>query len=130
LITCLRPVAVRDAKRVERRLAPGLGQQDPFDGRNVLDDSLRELDLDLGDADTHQPDRPGRGGDRAVDVGIVVAEQRRPEGGVVIGVRVPVTVGERRAARRRDHELLEAGHTALAAVDAAGNDGRCAGCEV
>ena len=62
-------------------------------------------------------------GDRGVDVGVVVAEQRRAEGGVVVGVGAAVGVREGRAARRRDHELLEPGHAALAAVHAAGDDG-------
>jgi hypothetical protein len=115
---------------VERRLAPGLGQQHALDRRDVLDDPLRELDLDLGDADAHQPDRAGCGGDGGVDIGVVVAEQRRPERGVVVGVRVAVAVGERRAARRRDDELLEPGHATLAAVDAAGDDCRRTGGEI
>ena len=37
----------RDAQRMERRLAAGLGQQHALDRRHVLDDPLGELDLDL-----------------------------------------------------------------------------------
>ena len=37
------------------------------------------------DADAHQVERAPGGGDGRLDVGVVVAEQRRPERGVVVG---------------------------------------------
>jgi len=59
-----------------------------------------------------------------------VAEQRRSEGRVVVGVGVALAVGERRAARRSDHELLEPGNAALAAVDTARDHGGGARSEI
>ena len=117
----------RDAQRVEGRLAAGLGQQHALDRRHELADLLGQLDLDPRHADAHQPDLARGRRDGAVDVGVAVAEQRRAEGGVVVGVGVAVAVGERRAARRGDHEVLEPGHAALAAVHAARDDARGAG---
>ena len=114
----------RQAQRVEGRLAAGRGQEHLLEGRDDVDEALGELDLDRGHADAHQVDRPPRGGDRAVDVGVVVPEERRPECGVVVGVRDAVRVREGRSARRGDDEVLEARHPALAAVDPAGDDRR------
>jgi hypothetical protein len=52
-----------------------------------------------------------------------VAEERRPERRLVVGVDAPLGVLERAALAAHDHEILEAGNLALAAVDAAGYDG-------
>ena len=113
----------RDADRVEGRLAPCLGEEHALDRRDELAEPLRKLDLDRRHADTHQPDGARRRGDRGVDVGIVVPEERRPEGRVVVGVRPALGVGERRAARGRDDEVFEARDAPLSAVDAARDDG-------
>ena len=75
---------------------------------------------------TPTPISPVAAATAAVDVRVVVAEERRPEGGVVVGEDAALRVGERRAARRRDDEVLEPGDAALAAVDATGDDGGCA----
>jgi hypothetical protein len=109
---------------MEGRLAARRGQQDLLERRHVGDEPLRELDLDLGDADAHEVDGPTGGGDCGVDVGVVVAEQGRAEGGVVVREDASRRVGERRAARGGDHEVLEARDLTLAAVDAARDDGR------
>ena len=112
----------REPEGMERRLAARAGEQHLLERRHGGDEPLGELDLDLGDADPHQADRAACGGRGGVDIGVVVPEERRPEGGVVVGVGAAVAVGERRAARRRDDQLLEPGNAALAAVDAAGDD--------
>ena len=110
----------REPERVEGRLAPGRGQQHLLERGHDVDEPLGELDLDRRDADAHQPGR-ARGG--RVDVGVVVAEERRAEGRVVVGVDAAVRVGERRAARRGDDEVLEAGNAPLAAVHASRDHG-------
>ena len=110
----------REPERVEGRLAPGRRQQHLLERGHDVDEPLGELDLDRRDADAHQPGRV-RGG--RVDVGVVVPEERRPEGGVVVGVDAAVRVGEGRAARRGDDEVLEAGNAALSAVHASWDHG-------
>ena len=67
----------------------GGGQQHALDRRHELDEQLGELDLDRRDPDPHQADGARGRRTRAVDVGVVVAEHRRAEGGVVVGVPVP-----------------------------------------
>jgi hypothetical protein len=110
----------REPERVEGRLAPGRRQQDLLERGHHVDEPLGELDLDRGDADAHQA---GRVRCSRVDVGVVVTEERRAEGGVVVGVDATVRVGEGRAARRGDDEVLEPGNAALSTVDAAGDHG-------
>ena len=110
----------REPERVEGRFAPGRGQQHLLERGHDVDEPLGELDLDRGDADAHQPGR-ARGG--RVDVGVVVAEERRAEGGVVVRVDAALGVGEGRAAGRGDDEVLEAGNAALAAVHASRDHG-------
>ena len=110
----------REPERVEGRLAPGRRQQHLLERGHDVDEPLGELDLDRRHADAHQPGR-ARGG--RVDVGVVVPEERRAEGGVVVGVDPALRVGEGRAARRGDDEVLEPGDAALAAVHAAGDHG-------
>jgi hypothetical protein len=88
----------REAQRVEGRLAARRGQQHLLDRRHVLDDPLRELDLERRDAHAHEVDGAQGRGDGVVDVGVVVPEQRRPEGGVVVREDAALGVGEGRAA--------------------------------
>ena len=116
----------REPERVEGRLAPGRRQQHLLERGHDVDEPLGELDLDRRDADAHQARRVHDG---RVDVGIVVAEERRAEGGVVVGVDAALGVGEGRAARRCDDEVLEAGNAALAAVHASWDHGGRAGGE-
>ena len=120
----------RDADRVERRLAPRLGEEHALDRRDELAEPLGELDLDRRHADAHQSDGARRRGDRGVDVRVVVPEERRPEGRVVVGVRPALGVRERRAARGGDDEVFEARDAPLPAVDAARDDGRGARGEI
>jgi hypothetical protein len=119
----------RDAERVEGRLAPGRREEHLLERRDVVDELLRHLDLDLADPDPHQVDMATNRGDSRIDICVVVAEDWRSEGGVVVREDAPVPVGEGRAARRGDDEVLEPGDLALAAVDAAGDDCRGPRCE-
>ena len=114
-----------DAQRVEGRLAAGLGQQHALDRRHerrtIFSASSTSIRV------TPMPIRPtsfAAAATARVDVGVAVAEERRAEGGVVVGVGVALAVGERRAARRGDDEVLEPGHAALAAVHPARDHAR------
>ncbi len=109
------------SQRVEGGLGPRRGQQDLLDGRHQLDQLLGELHLTRRDTHADQVRLVGGGRDGRGDVRVVVTEQRRPERGVKVRVHQAIRVRERSALGRGDHELLESGDEALAAVDAARN---------
>ena len=92
---------------VEGRLAAGRREEHLLERGHDVDEPLGELDLDRRDADAHQA--RAACDDGRVDVWVVVAEERRAEGGVVVGEDAAVGVGEGRAARRGDDEVLEPG---------------------
>jgi len=102
-----------------RRLAPGHRQEDLLDRGIVHGELLRQVDLDRRHTDAHQVDRADRLDHGTVHIGIVVAEQRWPEGGVVVRVDAAPGIGEGLPGGRDDDQVLETGDPALAAVDPA-----------
>jgi hypothetical protein len=104
---------------VKRRFAAGRGDQRLLHRGHVLDQPLGELDLELGHADAHQIDATHRVEGCAIDVRVVVPQQRRAEGRVEVDVGSAFAVGEPGSLGRGDDQLLEPRDPALAAVDAA-----------
>lgn len=111
-----------DAQGVERGLAAGTGEQDLLDRRDQLGELFGEEDLALGDADAHVAEGGSGLDGGAGHVGVVVAEQRRAERGVEVGVLASVGGTEPCAVGPGDDQVGQSGNAALTAVHAAGND--------
>jgi hypothetical protein len=91
LITWRRPVAVRETRSAWKVASLPVEVRSTFSSEGTCgDELLRELDLDLVTPIAHQVDGAADRGDGRVDVGIVVPEERRAEGGVVVGEDAPV----------------------------------------
>ena len=92
-------VAGRRARQphgVERRLGAREREQDPLERGHHLDELLRQLDLDVGDADAHDVDPASGLGERAVDTRVGMTQDLRPERRVIVRVDPSALVGERR----------------------------------
>jgi len=108
--------------RLRGRLAAAHRRDHHLGGRDELDDQLGELDLGRRHPDAGQVDPAHRPRDGLVDHRRVVAEQDRPERGVVVEVALAVGVGDVGAVGGDEHVRLT--DRPGGGVDPARNDGR------
>src|SRR6266536_1355424 len=101
-------------------LGARVGQQDALGRWHVPGDRLGQLDLYVGHAGADNIEAVHRVADGGVDGRVVVAEDDRAEGGVVVEVALPVGVGEVCASGVDDHH--RPGQRAVDRVDPTGDD--------
>ena len=116
-----------DPNGMEGGLGPRRGEQHLLHRRHQVDQAFRELDLVGGNPQPGMVEPAGCGGGRPVHIRVVVAQYRRTECRVVIGVGPARCVGEGRPAGRDDHQVFDPRELPLGAVDATRNHRPCPG---
>src|ERR1051326_8860165 len=97
------------------------GKRHALNRGDVLHDLLSQLDLYGADANAHVVQACAGFCHRAIDIRIVVPEQGWTERGMIVREGPAAVIGEGRATRGSNDQIIEARHLALRAVDAAGD---------